>query len=84
VSNEHQNQQQPPGREASNLTRLLATTCTVLSETDQKTVALLKNLIANIEAGNVTTLDRSGVQTSDDTAELTLILHGQPDISLCG
>lgn len=69
-------------REESDFTGLLSGPYKVISESDQKTVAMLKNLIANIEAGNVTTLDRSGVATGDDTAELTLILHGRPNLNL--
>lgn len=66
----------------SDLTDLLSGPYKVISESDQRTVRMLENLIANIEAGNVTTLDRSGVETGNDTAELTLILHGRPDLNL--
>jgi len=54
----------------------------ILSETSQATVALLRSLIANIEAGNVVVLDRSGIQTNNATVELTLILNGHPDETL--
>ncbi len=53
-----------------------------LSATDQITIAMLKNIIANIEAGNLTVLDKSGFVRDNATAELTLILNGHPDPKL--
>jgi hypothetical protein len=68
----------------SGLSEWFPTQVKVLTETDQVTIAMLRSLIANIEAGNVTVLDRSGHQRDVATVELTMILNGNPDITLKG
>ena len=63
-------------------TELLTTNTLTLTETDQATIAMLRNIIVNIETGNISVLDKSGFIRDNATAELTLILHGYPDPTL--
>ena len=49
-----------------------------LVEADRKTVALLKNLIVNIEDENVTTLHSDVAVVGGDIAVVNLVLRGEP------
>ena len=53
-----------------------------MNKEDDITVDMLRNLIANIEAGNVTTIDLHGEMFGKNRARLTLELYGAPDISI--